>query len=69
MKFLVDANVAYELTPHLRSLGHELISAVDKFPPKTPDSTIFDAAIAESAILITRDQDFTNNRFSDGHPV
>lgn len=60
MKFLVDANVAYELALHLRSLGHEIIAVVEKFPPKTPDPVIFEAAIAEEAVLITRDQDFTN---------
>lgn len=60
MKFLVDANVAYELAFHLRSLGHDIIAVVEKFPPKTPDSVIFAAAIAEKAVLITRDQDFTN---------
>ena len=60
MKFVVDASVAYDVVFKLRSLGHEVLSIVEKYPPKTPDETIFDRAIAENAVLITRDQDFTN---------
>lgn len=60
MKFLVDASVSYKRVGHLRSLGHDALSVVEKFPPKTPDPIIFDAAIADKAVLVTRDQDFTN---------
>jgi len=60
MKFLVDANVSYDLVSRLRSLHHEVISVVEKFPSKVSDKVIFDTAVSEKALLITRDQDFTN---------
>ena len=60
MKFLIDANVSYALSDALRNLEYEVISAVERFPSKTPDTIIFETAIKERAILITRDHDFTN---------
>jgi len=60
MKFLVDANVSYDLVSRLKSLQYEVIAVVEKFPSKVSDKVIFDTAVAEKALLITRDQDFTN---------
>ncbi len=60
MKFVVDENVSFAVVEFLRHDGHEVIAISETVTTGLPDSPIFDLVKREQAILITRDNDFTN---------
>jgi predicted nuclease of predicted toxin-antitoxin system len=57
MRFLLDENVHRGLFSFLRELGHDV-----KLPPKgSKNGEVFELAIREERILITRDADFVDH--------
>ena len=60
MRFLFDENVHRGLYPFLSKLGHEV-----KLSPKgIENGDVFELALSEQRLLITRDKHFTEGRFS-----
>lgn len=60
MKLLVDADLPASLGQALRARGHEVLDVRDLQPPIMPDSAVYQRAVADQRILLTRDLDFSN---------
>lgn len=60
MKFLLDANMPYSTLDVLKSLGHECFHARKIGLSDAEDSKIFDYAVINNLMLITKDLDFGN---------
>lgn len=58
MRFLVDAQLPPALVGLLRKHGHQAEHVVDIGPADAPDSQLWRYAIARSAVIITKDEDF-----------
>lgn len=61
MKFIVDENVSFSVFEKLKNLDLDVISIVDKKYSGLKDKEIYELAIKEKAIIITRDYHFTNS--------
>jgi predicted nuclease of predicted toxin-antitoxin system len=58
---ILDENVSLDVQPVLESFGYQ-VTAIALLPERgAPDSTVFELAVRQKAILITRDRDFTNS--------
>lgn len=62
MRFLVDESLPPQLAEGLGALGHDAIHLQDAGLSGSDDETVFAAASARSAILITQDLDFSDER-------
>ncbi len=62
MRFLIDENVADEVSQWLRSRGYEVFSARDIFAPSTPDDVLAVAIELNGLIIVTHDRDFRQLR-------
>ena len=60
MKFIVDENVSFSVVRGLRELGYNVIAIAEEYV-SIKDQSIYEMAIKEKAILITRDYHFTNS--------
>jgi len=60
MMFLLDANIPYSVQHHLAVHGHTALHVRDAGLQSADDQTILEAAKQRSAVLITRDLDFSN---------
>lgn len=60
MKFVVDESVSYAVVEKLRELKYEVVSVAKDFA-SLKDRDVHKLAVAEKAILITRDHHFTNS--------
>jgi len=60
MKFVVDESVSYAVVEKLQELKYEVISVAKDFA-SLKDRDVYKLAVAEKAILITRDHHFTNS--------
>lgn len=60
MKFVVDENVSLYVASRLKDLGHSVIVLSDNKYAGIKDVEVYNMAIKEKAILITRDHHFTN---------
>lgn len=57
MKFITDENLGIQIPQFLRSLGYDVISAIEVALSK-PDVDILNLANKENRILLTTDKDF-----------
>ena len=57
-RFLVDAQLPPALARKLTALGHKAIHVLDVDLLKASDSKIWDYALADGAVIITKDEDF-----------
>jgi len=64
MKFWIDENIPRPVIKPLQQARHEIFTT----PSRSSDVTILRLALKESAIIITRDQDFRKYVFTDGWP-
>jgi predicted nuclease of predicted toxin-antitoxin system len=62
MRFLVDVQLPPLLAHHLASLGHHAEHTVDIGLASSDDRDIWQYAVANSAIIITKDEDFVTIR-------
>lgn len=60
MKLLIDENVSYYVVEYLLARGWEVIAALDLKNAPLTDKAIYQLALREKAIIITRDYHFTN---------
>lgn len=58
MRFLVDAQLPPALARWLASQGHAAQHVADQNLESASDSAIWDFAVAASAVIITKDEDF-----------
>lgn len=63
MKFLIDADIPRLITEMLIEKRHDVIDSRDVRPPGTSDSEIYNLAVSERRIIITRDLDFASILF------
>ena len=69
MRFLVDAPLAPALTKWLVSNGHQAEHAADVGLLDASDSSIWDAAVERTAVLVTKDEGLAIRRsLLDGGP-
>ncbi len=66
MKFLIDAQLPPALARLLASCGHEAEHVSDIGLRDAEDATIWDRALAQGAILITKDEDFPHRVLQGG---
>jgi predicted nuclease of predicted toxin-antitoxin system len=62
MRFLVDAQLPPALVPWLIAKGHEAEHVADQAMQTASDSAIWDYALATSAAIITKDEDFAQRK-------
>ena len=65
MKFLLDANMPYSTLDILESFGHKCFHARKIGLSDAEDSKIFDYAISNNLMLVTKDLDFGNKNNFD----
>ena len=58
MRFIVDAQLPPALARHLQLLGHEAEHVIDLGLERASDRDIWEVAAAQSAIIVTKDEDF-----------
>jgi len=59
-RILLDENVSLSVAPRLHSLGFNVTAIADRQDRGLVDEEVFNAAIAQGAVLVTRDSHFTN---------
>ena len=70
MLFLIDAQLPPSLAEALRSAGHEAVHLLDLGLLAAADREIWNEAISRSAVLVTKDRDFSLFRAaSDSGPT
>ncbi len=57
MKFITDENLGIKVPQYLKSLGYDVISAIEVALSR-PDTDILDIANKEDRIILTTDKDF-----------
>lgn len=60
MKLIIDENVSYGVVEQLRKQGWEVIALTEEKGGSIDDQDIYQLALRENALLITRDYHFTN---------
>jgi predicted nuclease of predicted toxin-antitoxin system len=58
VRFLVDAQLPPALARHFRDLGHEADHVIDLGLAGARDQEVWNFALARSAIIVTKDEDF-----------
>jgi predicted nuclease of predicted toxin-antitoxin system len=61
MRIVVDESVSYGVVTYLRLKGYHVIAIAEMGLSGLKDSEVFEIVKNENAILITRDNHFTNN--------
>jgi predicted nuclease of predicted toxin-antitoxin system len=59
-RILLDENVSLSVAPRLRALGFDATAVAERQDRGLVDEDVFNAAIAQGAVLVTRDNHFTN---------
>lgn len=62
MRFLVDAQLPPALARWLATKGHEAEHVADKSMQAASDSAIWNYALASSAAIVTKDEDFAQRK-------
>ena len=62
MRFLVDAQLPPALARWLAAQGHEAEHVCDKGMQAASDTAIWDCALASSAAIVTKDEDFARRK-------
>ncbi len=62
MRFLIDTQLPPLLAGHLVSLGHQAEHTVDIGMASSDDRHIWQYAVANAAIVVTKDEDFVTIR-------
>ena len=60
MKFLIDAQLPPALATALKAAGHDAMHVEDVGLRHAKDSVIWAHALAESRVIVTKDEDFPN---------
>lgn len=55
MKLLLEADLSTSLAHALRTRGHDVREVREVMPPATPDRVVYQRAVDEQRILMTRD--------------
>jgi predicted nuclease of predicted toxin-antitoxin system len=66
MRFLLDENVSYRVTPHLKAAGHDAVHVSEIGLTSTDDSVILVRARDEERVIVTGDHDFVQMLFASG---
>jgi predicted nuclease of predicted toxin-antitoxin system len=70
VKLLIDADLPYSLGRELGARGHDVFDARGLLPQPAPDEMVYQRAVQDGRILLTRDLDFSNIlRFQPKAPV
>ena len=71
MRFLIDAQLPPALARWLSAKGHQAEHVADRGMLAAPDNEIWDAALASSSAIVTKDEDFAQRRTlsTDGPPI
>jgi predicted nuclease of predicted toxin-antitoxin system len=70
MRFLVDAQLPPALARWLAAKGHAAEHVGDKGMEAASDAAIWDYAVRETAVIITKDEDFAQRKvLADNGPV
>jgi predicted nuclease of predicted toxin-antitoxin system len=62
MRFLVDAQLPPALARLLTSLGHDSEHVMDRGLHAGPDSGVWDHAVVNGFVILTKDEDFPQRR-------
>ena len=60
MKFLIDADIPKSIFHLLKKIGHDVTDVRNSKFPGMSDDEVYNLAIKEQRIIITRDLDFSN---------
>jgi predicted nuclease of predicted toxin-antitoxin system len=66
MRFLVDAQLPPALVGSLADGGHEAEHVADRKMQTASDAAIWDYALATSAVIVTKDEDFAQRKVLTG---
>lgn len=66
MRFLVDAQLPPALARWLATAGHEAEHVADRDMQAASDAAIWDLALREHAVIVTKDEDFAQRRAMTG---
>jgi predicted nuclease of predicted toxin-antitoxin system len=70
MRFLVDAQLTVALARLLAAKGHDAEHVADRGMQSASDAAIWDHALAASAAIVTKDEDFAQRKvLIDNGPV
>lgn len=70
MRFLIDAQLPPALARWLVAKGHEAEHVADRGMQAASDAAIWDDALASSAAIVTKDEDFAQRKtLTDGGPA
>lgn len=70
MRFIIDAQLPPALARWLSERGHDAEHAADEHLEAASDSVIWDRAMATSAVIVSKDEDFAQRKARvDGGPV
>jgi predicted nuclease of predicted toxin-antitoxin system len=70
MRFIVDAQLPPALARWLVSKGHEAEHVADRQMATASDAAIWDFALLEDMIIVTKDEDFAQRKaLADGGPT
>jgi predicted nuclease of predicted toxin-antitoxin system len=58
VRFLVDAQLPPSLAAFLLANGHEAVHLFDVAPPDADDAVIWQLALDQSRVIVTKDEDF-----------
>ena len=61
MKILVDESISFGVVAFLRNKGYQVIAIAEPATSGLKDPDVFQIVQKENAVLITRDNHFTNN--------
>ena len=67
MRFLIDAQLPPALARWLSANGHDAVHVADKGMQAATDRLIWDYALAEGWIIITKDEDFAQRKILMQH--
>ena len=62
MRFIVDAQLPPALARWLTAQGHQAEQVADKHMQAASDAAIWDFALREAAIIVTKDEDFAQRK-------
>lgn len=69
MKFLVDAQLPPAVAEWLRSRGHEAVHLNDLGMKDAGDGTVWDMAVTNEWVVLSKDKDFTDRYASGQRPA
>jgi len=70
MRFIIDAQLPPALARWLSERGHDAAHVADQHLEAASDSVIWDRALATSAVIVSKDEDFAQRKARvDGGPI